>query len=66
MTSKHWGEIPKQRISDFFIPDVTEDIERSMNKLCLAEYDEESEIEKNREDSIAFNGSTDVICNIFT
>lgn len=38
--SRYWGEmedIPKT----LHTPDVTEDIEKSMNKFCLAEYETE-------------------------
>nr|XP_023020905.1 uncharacterized protein LOC111509391 [Leptinotarsa decemlineata] len=41
--SKHWGEIPRLIPNDIFIPDVSGDIERSMDKFCLAEYDDDSE-----------------------
>lgn len=35
---KYWGEIEK-KTKDTYIPDVTADIERSMSKFCLAEFD---------------------------
>ncbi|XP_022918049.1 STAGA complex 65 subunit gamma [Onthophagus taurus] len=34
----HWGEIEREN-DDIFVPDITADVERSMNKFCLAEYD---------------------------
>ncbi|KAJ8941137.1 hypothetical protein NQ318_004256 [Aromia moschata] len=45
MTTKHWGEIPKSPRSDFFMPDVTADIERSMDKFCLSEYQDETDVQ---------------------
>ncbi|XP_060525948.1 uncharacterized protein LOC132701784 [Cylas formicarius] len=43
MSGTHWGEIPKIPIDDFFIPDVTADIESSMSECCLSEYEGETE-----------------------
>lgn len=46
MATKHWGEIPKKTLNDSIIPDVTVDIERSMGKFCLSEYEDEDDIKK--------------------
>ncbi|KAG5865925.1 hypothetical protein JTB14_021171 [Gonioctena quinquepunctata] len=47
VSTKHWGEIPKEPPGEEFVPDVTADIERSMNKFCLVEYeDDDSDNEK--------------------
>lgn len=46
--TKHWGEI-QQTHADTYIPDVTVDIERSMNKFCLAEFDAEYEMDQKSE-----------------
>ncbi|GJQ82087.1 putative histone H3 acetylation [Trypoxylus dichotomus] len=45
---KHWGEI-EQKQGDTYIPDVTADIERSMNKFCLAEFDAEYDMDQKSE-----------------
>lgn len=37
---KYWGEI-EDNTEVFHAPDVTEDIEKSMNKFCLAEFETE-------------------------
>uniref|UniRef100_A0A6P7G6D3 Uncharacterized protein LOC114336410 n=1 Tax=Diabrotica virgifera virgifera TaxID=50390 RepID=A0A6P7G6D3_DIAVI len=41
--SKHWGEIDPPSSSDFSLPDVTADIEKAMDKCCLAEYENDSD-----------------------
>lgn len=46
MSVTHWGEIPKEPVNNFIMPDVTADIERSMDKFCLAEYKDDSEVSK--------------------
>lgn len=46
--TKHWGEIEKT-VKETYIPDVTTDIERSMNKFCLAEFDAEYENDQKSE-----------------
>ncbi|KAJ8917099.1 hypothetical protein NQ315_012589 [Exocentrus adspersus] len=46
MSGPHWGEIPKPPVSDFFLPDVTADIERSMDKFCLSEYNDDTDAPK--------------------
>ncbi|KAI4459401.1 staga complex 65 subunit gamma [Holotrichia oblita] len=45
---KHWGEI-EQKLADVYIPDVSLDIERSMNKFCLAEFDVEHDVDQKSE-----------------
>lgn len=45
---KHWGEI-EQKPADVYIPDVSLDIERSMNKFCLAEFDIEHDVDQKSE-----------------
>lgn len=49
MSVTHWGEIPKEPTSSFITPNVTADIERSMNKFCLAEYTDDGDILKTEE-----------------
>lgn len=47
MASKYWGEIiTEPQVNDLFIPDVTADIEKSMDKFCLAEYEDDGDREK--------------------
>ncbi|CAG9817993.1 unnamed protein product [Phaedon cochleariae] len=46
MTTQHWGEIPIGPKTDIFVPDVSADIELSMNKNCLDEYQEDKDSEK--------------------
>ena len=41
----HWGEII-ERDKDSFVPDVSADIKRSMNKFCLAEFESEYETDQ--------------------
>lgn len=49
MSVSHWGGIPKESDSNFVVPDVTADIERSMDKFCLAEYKDDSDVLKTEE-----------------
>ncbi|KAK5650211.1 hypothetical protein RI129_001240 [Pyrocoelia pectoralis] len=52
---KHWGEIDKEDYSvsnDSFFPDVSVDIERSMNKFCLAEFDSDYHDTRFQDDEI--------------
>lgn len=49
MSVTHWGEIPKEPTSSFITPNVTADIERSMDKFCLAEYKDDSDMLKTEE-----------------
>ncbi|XP_019871954.2 uncharacterized protein LOC109600261 [Aethina tumida] len=39
MNTTHWGEIPKE--NNDYVPDVMPDIERSMDKFCLAEFEDD-------------------------
>ncbi|XP_018575797.1 uncharacterized protein LOC108914455 [Anoplophora glabripennis] len=49
MSVKYWGEIPKEPTNSFITPNVTADIERSMDKFCLAEYKDDSDMLKTEE-----------------
>ncbi|XP_057661034.1 STAGA complex 65 subunit gamma-like [Diorhabda carinulata] len=42
----HWGEIEPKPASVFTIPDITTEIEKSMDKFCLSEFDDEVDREK--------------------
>lgn len=41
-TTKHWGEMEGAENDQQSVGDVTADIEKSMNKFCLAEFDTDS------------------------
>lgn len=43
MSRKLWGEIPPLKKQEHIIPNIMIDIERCMDKFCLAEYPEESD-----------------------
>lgn len=45
MSRKHWGEIPQKSKHEQVIPNIMMDIERCMDKFCLAEYPDESDTE---------------------
>lgn len=42
-TTQHWGEVETVKNDQQNIGDVTTEIEKSMNKFCLAEFDTESD-----------------------
>ncbi|VEN59874.1 unnamed protein product [Callosobruchus maculatus] len=43
MSSKHWGEI--EELENDTIPDITADIQRSMDKCCLEKFDDDCDKE---------------------
>lgn len=49
---KHWGEIPEADVE--MITDVTADIERSMNKFCLDQYDQGEKQEDEIMDHVSY------------
>lgn len=50
--TKYWGEIPQTHVEP--ISDVTADIERSMSKFCLVEFDEEKKDDAEKVDQIMY------------
>lgn len=49
-TTNYWGEIPQPDAE--MIPDVSADIERSMSKSCLDQFDSEEKIAGEKVDHI--------------
>lgn len=48
--NKLWGEIEDPKSN--YVPDVTADIERSMNNFCLSEFDSDNEDDDHRVEHI--------------
>lgn len=45
MSKKYWGEIPPKKKHDQAVTNIMADIEKCMDQFCLAEYQDESDIE---------------------
>lgn len=66
---KHWGEIPNQETNttdDSFLPDVRGDIERSMNKFCLAEFDSDYHDERFQNEEVTLDSMDPLIMYAIT
>lgn len=62
---KLWGEIEENNSNsnshNAYVPDITADIERSMNKFCLAEFDTDYDEDSSSEEHIEYINSYGVI-----